>query len=139
MQDIFENAKRVANSAVERAAWEADRLRRINTCQRDIDLAQREHTSIVDQLAGVILELERRGQITQEPLKALAKRLKALDDEMKRGQMEILAIRNETFTPGSISFSISRQGNDDTIPCPTCRQPVRRSAAYCSSCGARLR
>lgn len=138
MQDIFENAKRVANSAVERAAWEADRLRRINAYQRDIDLAQRERMSIVDQLAEVVLDLERRGQITQEPLKALAKRLKTIEDEVKRGQTEILAIRNETFAPGSISISITRQG-DDSIPCPTCGQPTRRSAAFCSSCGARLR
>lgn len=139
MQDIFENAKRVANSAVERAAWEADRLRRINTYQRDIDLAQRERMSIVDQLAGVILDLERRGQITQEPLKALARRLKTIDDDVRRGQTEILAIRNETFTPGSISISITRQGSEDTTPCPTCGQPVRKNAAFCSSCGARLR
>jgi hypothetical protein len=139
MQDIFENAKRVANSAVERAAWEADRLRRINAYQRDIELAQRERMAIVDQLAGVILDLERRGLITQEPLKALAVRLKSLDDEVKRGQTEILAIRNETFAPGSISFNITRQGHEDTMPCPTCGQPVRKSAAFCSSCGARLR
>lgn len=139
MQDIFENAKRVANSAVERAAWEADRLRRINAYQRDIELAQRERMAIVDQLAGVILDLERRGLITQEPLKALAVRLKSLDDEVKRGQTEILAIRNEMFAPGSISFNITRQGHEDTMPCPTCGQPVRKSAAFCSSCGARLR
>ncbi|MGZ3582013.1 MAG: zinc ribbon domain-containing protein [Ktedonobacterales bacterium] len=139
MQDIFENAKRVANSAVERAAWEADRLRRINAYQRDMEFAQRERMAIVDQLAGVILDLERRGLITQEPLKALASRLKSLDDEVKRAQTEILAIRNETFAPGSISFNFTRQGTDDTMPCPTCGQPVRKSAAFCSSCGARLR
>lgn len=139
MQDIFENAKRVANGAVERAAWEADRLRRINAYQRDMEFAQRERMAIVDQLAGVILDLERRGLITQEPLKALASRLKSLDDEVKRAQTEILAIRNETFAPGSISINFTRQGTDDTTPCPTCGQPVRKSAAFCSSCGARLR
>lgn len=139
MQDIFENAKRVANSAVERAAWEADRLRRINAHQRDMDLAQRERTSIADQLAGVILDMERRGQITQEPLRALAQRLKTLEDEVRRAQTEILAIRNEAYVPGSISINVSRQGGDDSYPCPTCGQPARRSAAFCSSCGARLK
>ena len=34
MQDMFENAKRVASTAVERAAWEADKVRRTSQRQR---------------------------------------------------------------------------------------------------------
>lgn len=139
MQDIFENAKRVANSAVERAAWEADRLRRSTARQHEIELTQRERTALMDQVAGIVLDMARRGQLTQEPLKTLATRLSAIDDEVKRGQAEIQAIRNETFVPGTISVNFTRASAEDTYACPTCGQQTRRNAAFCSACGARLR
>lgn len=138
MQDIFENAKRVANNAVERAAWEADKLRRATARQREIDLAQRERAALLEQIASTLLDLDKRGQLAQEPLKALAQRLRTLQDEVGRGQSEIQAIRAETYTPGSISISVTRAGGA-TTPCPTCGKPVRGNAAYCSACGARLR
>jgi hypothetical protein len=136
---MFEQAKRVANNAVERAAWEADKLRRVTARQRDMELAQRERGALLEQLASTVLDLERRGQLTQDPLKMLAQRLKALNENVNRGEADIQAIRNESFVPGSISINITRQSADDTAPCPTCHQPARRNAAYCSACGARLR
>lgn len=139
MQDIFENAKRVANNAVERAAWEADKLRRATARQREIDLAQRERAALLEQIASTLLDLDKRGQLAQEPLKALAQRLRTLQDEVGRGQSDIQAIRAETYTPGSISISVTRAGGGMTTPCPTCGKPVRGNAAYCSACGARLR
>ncbi|MGO8947959.1 MAG: zinc ribbon domain-containing protein [Ktedonobacterales bacterium] len=139
MQDIFENAKRVANTAVERAAWEADKLRRATARQRDIELAQRERTTLVEQIATTLLDLDKRGQVTEEPLKMLAQRLRTLDNEVHNGQDEVKAIRNETFQPGTISISVTRQGTEGTTACPTCGKPTRSNAAFCSNCGARLR
>jgi predicted amidophosphoribosyltransferase len=143
MQDMFEQAKRVASTAVERAAWEADKLRRSSARQRDVELAQRERTALLEQLAATALDLEQRGQL-EGPLKALAQRLRALDGEIGRGKAEADAIRAEPFTPGSISISVTRSGagsagSADYGPCPTCGHRVRTSATYCSSCGARLR
>lgn len=137
MQDLFENAKRVANSAVERAAWEADRLRRSTARQHDIDIAQRERSALLDQLANVVLDLERRGQLTQPPLEALAQRLKALDDEVNRAQVDLLAIRKEAY-PSAPTGPAIHASIEETEPCPTCRQVNRKTAAYCSNCGARL-
>jgi hypothetical protein len=139
MQDIFENAKRVANTAVERAAWEADKLRRATARQREIELAQRERTTLVEQIASSLLDLDKRGQITQEPLKMLAQRLRTLDNEVTHGQDEVKAIRNETFQPGTISISVTRQGIEEAPACPTCGKPTRSNASFCSNCGARLR
>ena len=34
MEDLFESAKRAASNAVERAAWEADKLRRVSERRR---------------------------------------------------------------------------------------------------------
>lgn len=139
MQDMFEQAKRAASQAVERAAWEADRMRRINARQRDADLAERERAALLDQLGSVLLDLDQRGQLTQPALKALAQRLTQLRDEIGRVKGDIQAIRKESFAPGTVSIQVNRAGAADTEPCPTCGQPVRKSAAYCSACGARLR
>jgi|SRR5579859_1105801 len=139
MQDMFEQAKRAATSAVERAAWEADRMRRTGARQRETDLIERERVALLDQLGSVVLDLEQRGQLSQPALKALAQRLAQLRDELNRIQGDMQAIRKETFTPGSVSIQVTRAGAVDTEPCPTCHQPVRKSAAYCPACGARLR
>lgn len=137
MQDLFENAKRMANSAVERAAWEADKLRRSTARQHDIEVAQRERGALLDQLANVVLDLERRGQLTQPPLQALAQRLKALEDEVNKAQVDLLAIRREAYpsAPGAPSGNASIE---ETETCPTCGQFNRKTAAYCNNCGARL-
>jgi hypothetical protein len=141
MQDMFEQAKRVASTAVERAAWEADKLRRVAAHQHEVELAQRERAAVVEQLANTVADLEQRGQI-EGPLKALAQRLRALDTEIVRGKAESEAIRTEPFTPGSISIAVTRSGGSSSAsyaPCPTCGHRVRTSATYCSNCGARLR
>ncbi|HEX6542600.1 MAG TPA: zinc-ribbon domain-containing protein [Ktedonobacterales bacterium] len=144
MQDMFENAKRVASTAVERAAWEADKVRRTGARQREIDLLRRERSAVVEQLAGVLLDLERRGELTQGPLQAIAARLRGLDNDINQGEADISAIRNETFVPGTISINVQRK-DDPSAPgssrmaCPSCGRSVRRSAAFCSACGARLK
>lgn len=138
MQDMFEQAKRAASNAVERAAWEADRMRRIGARQHDVDLAERERVALLDQLGSVVLDLDQRGQLTQPALKAMAQRLAQLRDELSRVRDDIQAIRKESFAPGTVSISVHRAGAADTEPCPTCGQPVRKTAAYCSACGARL-
>lgn len=152
MQDMFENAKRVASTAVERAAWEADKMRRVSAQQRDIDLLQKERSAVVEQLAGVLLDMERRGELPAGPLQAIATRLQALTADVNRANAEITAIRNETFVPGTISINVQRKDDPNTMPpsttssnsrsshttCPSCGRSVRRSATFCSSCGAKL-
>lgn len=146
MEDLFESAKRAASNAVERAAWEADKLRRVNERQRELELLRRERAALVDQLITVIRDLEQRGQLTQPQLKTLGERLTAIDRDAQSGQSDIQAIRNESYTPGSVSINVQRRnastnatsGGRDTSPCPTCGRPVRGSAAFCSACGARL-
>lgn len=152
MQDMFENAKRVASTAVERAAWEADKMRRVNAQQRDIDLLQKERSAVVEQLAGVLLDLDRRGELPQGPLQTIAARLQALTADVNRANVEITAIRNETFVPGTISINVQRKDDPNAMPpsttssnsspshttCPSCGRSVRRSATFCSACGTKL-
>ncbi len=151
MEDLFESAKRAASSAVERAAWEADKLRRVNERQRELELLRREKGTLVDQVMAAIRDLERRGQLTDPTLKTLAERMRTIDTDIANGQADIVAIRKETFTPGSVLISVQRRDASNSgastgnapdrnrRPCPTCGRPTRLSAAYCSACGARLR
>ncbi len=144
MQDFVEAAKRAASNAAERATWEANRLRRVSARQHDVDLAQRERSALLEQLAGVALDLERRGQLTQEPLLALGKRLRALDQEIGAAAADVQAIRGETFKPGAMPPTAAQPvRNSRSVvaqhPCPTCGQPMQNTATYCSACGTRLR
>lgn len=155
MQDMFESAKRMAGTAVERAAWEADRMRRVNERQREVDLLQKERAAVVEQLAGVLLDLERRGELPAGPLQALAARLRTLSADMNKGLAEVQAIKAEQFVPGTVTVSVQRkdsqqdsQQDSQSVPsssasaartsCPTCGASVRRGAGFCPSCGARL-
>src|SRR5258707_642775 len=88
MQDIFENARRMANNAVERAAWEADKLRRASARQREGDLAERERTALLDQIARLVLDLDARGQLGNASLSALAQRLRTLDGEIEHARSD---------------------------------------------------
>jgi rubrerythrin len=144
MEDLFESAKRAASNAVERAAWEADKLRRVSDRQKELELVRRERSAMMEQLVATVRDLEARGQITQPQLKSLAERLAALERDLANGQSDIQAIKTETYTPGSVSISVQRRDatqpstSGATFPCPTCGRPVRSSAAFCSACGARL-
>lgn len=152
MQDIIENAKRAANTAIERAAWEADRLRRISARQREMDLAQRERGTLLEQLAQLVLDLDAHGQLSPASLAALAQRLRTLDREVGQGQSDLQAIRNETFTPGSVAITVTRRDAGSSVGssmhtpaagadvvCPQCGQRSRAGAAFCASCGTKLR
>ncbi len=139
MQDFLDSAKRAAGTAFERAAWEADKMRRSTARQHDVELLQRERAALLEQLSSVVLDLEQRGQITQPPLRALAERMRVLTNDLNAAAAEIDAIRTETFAPGTISVAVQRRGaGNDTTPCPTCHQPVRTGATFCSNCGARV-
>jgi hypothetical protein len=156
MQDFLQNAKRVANQATERATWEANRMRRVNARLHEVDLARRERAALLEQLAGVVLDLEHRGQLVQDPLLALARRLRAVDQEIATGGADAQAIRNETFQPGAgagPSGGPARPAAPAPVltppaqparapgqhACPNCGQPVSDGAAFCSACGARQR
>lgn len=145
MQDIVDAAKRAANVVAERAAWEADRLRRLTARQKEIDLAKRERATLLEQVARTMLDLESRGQLTQEPLLALSRRLRELDQEIANSSNAVQSVRAESYRAGAPGAAGGAQpavgaprGARETA-CPTCHRPVRDDAAFCSACGTRLR
>lgn len=143
MQDFLENAKRKASAAMDRAAWEADKLRRGSARQKEVDLAQRERITLLEQMAQMVLEMDKQGTLTDQRLRALADRMRSLDGEIARGQADVQTIKNEPYgqqaSGTSASTSAPRQVASITELCSTCGQPIRAGAAYCPGCGARQR
>ena len=136
MQDMFDNAKRAAGAMMSRAAWEAERTQRIGAIQRELGLLQRERASLLDQLAGAVVELSRRGETMPPTLKAIADRLAAMQDEVKRAQTAIQTIQSEKYQPSAAPYSVAVTGAEK--PCVTCGARMPATARFCSACGARL-
>jgi hypothetical protein len=145
MQDFLENAKRKASAAMDRAAWEADKLRRGSARQKEVELAQRERVTLLDQMAQMVLEMDKQGTLTDTRLRALADRMRSLDGEIARGQTDVQTIKNEPYgqqaggASTATSTSSPRQVASITELCSTCGQPIRAGAIYCPGCGARQR
>lgn len=136
MQDMFDNAKRAAGAMVSRAAWEAEKTQRIGGIQRELGLLQRERAALLDQLAGAAIELSRRHEAMPPALKAIADRLAAMEDEVKRAQIAIQTIQSEKYQPAAAPYAVSVSGPEGS--CPTCGARMPATARFCSSCGARL-
>lgn len=136
MQDMFDNARRAAGAMMGRAAWEAERTQRIAAIQRELGLLQRERAALLDQLAGTVSDLARRGEPMQPALKAIADRLAAMEDEVKRAQAAIQTIQSEKYQPTAAPYAVGVAGPEKS--CPTCGARMPVSARFCSSCGARL-
>jgi hypothetical protein len=146
MQDIVEAAKRAAASAADRASWEINRRQRATARQHDIELARRERSTLMDQILHLVVQLDAQGKLTDPSLHALCSRLRALDGDIASGEREVRQINAQQYAPGSMlngpgpsSASRARATLPGEHPCPTCGQLVKDSAAFCSSCGTRLR
>lgn len=136
MQDMFDSAKRAAGAMVGRAAWEADKTQRIGAIQRELGLLHRERAALLDQLAGAVIDLSRRGEAMAPALKAIADRLAAMEEEVKRAQVAIQTIQSEKYQPAAAPYGIGIAGPEKA--CPTCGARMPATARFCSSCGARL-
>lgn len=136
MQDMFDNAKRAAGAMMGRAAWEAERTQRIAAIQRELGLLQRERAALLDQLATTVTDLARRNEAMPPALKAIADRLAAMEQEVKRAQSAIQTIQSEKYQPTAAPYSVGPAGPEKS--CPTCGARMAMSARFCSSCGARL-
>ena len=136
MSDMFESAKRAAGAMMGRAAWEAEKTQRVTALERELGLLTKERTALVDQLAVVVADLGKRGELTQPALKALADRLAKLDDDVSRSQSAIKTIQSEKYQPGAVSFSATASGPSKS--CPSCGAHMPLNSRFCASCGARM-
>ncbi len=135
MSDMFESAKRAAGAMMGRAAWEAEKSQRITALERELSLLAKERAALVDQLAVVVADLSKRGELTQPALKAVAERLAKVDDEVSRSQSAIKTMQSEKYQPGAVSFSAA---GGPSKSCPSCGAHMPLNSRFCASCGARM-
>lgn len=132
---MFDSVKRAAGDVMGRAAWEAEKAQRLTALERELGLLTKERAALIDQLAVVVADLAKRGELTQAPLKALAQRLATLNDELTRSEGAIKKIQTEKYQPGAVSFAAAA-GPEKS--CPSCGAHMPLSARFCASCGARM-
>jgi Tfp pilus assembly protein FimV len=161
MSDFIETAKQKIGQGISRVSWEADKLRRTNAKQGEINTLKQEREQVVADLSNTVLTMYRQGRLTDSQLQQFCERILNIERDMTTRSAELEQIRAESYpgvqdarTGGADSGAASTGGaahrpsaagapgsgrESASIPCPTCGEPVRSRALYCNKCGAKLR
>ena len=169
MSDFLETAKQKIGQGISRMGWEADKMRRINAKQGEVNSLKQEREQVIGDLSNTVLLMYRQGRLADPQLQTFCERILDLEGQMTTRTAELEQIRSENYqnpqdfdasgqnTTGGASASrgthrppnsaasgaaqsTGRSGRDAaTTPCPTCGEPVRARALYCNKCGTKLR
>lgn len=165
MSDFIETAKQKIGKGINRVSWEADKLRRANAKQGEVNKLKQERDQIIVDFSNTVLTMYRQGVLTDPQLRQYCERILEIEGEMTTKSAELEKIRDEMY-PGApdanssmgnaggatsssrganqaagASAGAGRAGRSSgtTVPCPTCGEPVRAQALYCNKCGTKLR
>lgn len=158
MSDFIETAKQKIGKGISRVSWEADKLRRANAKQGEVNKLKEERDQVVVDFSNTVLTMYRQGTLTDPQLRQYCERILEIEREMTTKSAELEQIRDEMYPgapdaragtnagsrtanqPPRASAGAGRAGNAaGTMPCPTCGEPVRAQALYCNKCGTKLR
>lgn len=160
MSDFIETAKQKIGKGINRVSWEADKLRRANAKQGEMNTLKQDRDQVILDFSNTVLTMYRQGSITDPQLRQYCERILDIEQTMTTKAAELEQIRSEMY-PGAPdarssmggaanSASASSSANQSsgagrasratgTTPCPTCGEPVRARALYCNKCGTKLR
>jgi hypothetical protein len=166
MGDFIETAKQKLGQGISRVSWEADKLRRTNAKQGEINKIKQDREQVIVDFSNTVLTMYRQGKLTDPQLQRFCERILELEREMTTKSAELEQIRAEMYPgpqdaragmggqagAGAPAGTANRSsgtaaggtmpgaGRDvGTVPCPTCGEPVRARALYCNKCGTKLR
>lgn len=164
MADFLETAKQKLGQGINRVSWEADKLRRANAKQGEINNLKQDRDQVIVDFSNTVLTMYRQGQLTDPQLRRYCERILEIEHEMTAKSAELEQIRSEMYPgsqearsgmgntagsraanqpPGAGGGAAGGAGRADseagTVPCPTCGEPVRARALYCNKCGTKLR
>ena len=152
-------------SGAGKAAFEADKMRRVNAVQSKIKSLHKESEKAYCQIGRVAYGLYGDGRITQPELKNVCDQMAGLQAQIATHEQEIAAIRTEEFVGPQAAVSpqygricpnghgvISPQDNfcqtcgakaifvpppapANASVCPNCSAPLAADARFCASCG----
>lgn len=139
-------------SGVGKAAFEADKLRRINTVQSEIKALQDEVQRALNRVGDVAYELYRAGEVDHPALQDVCLQVQRLYEQIQAYEVELESIRQEEYVEESLSAQNGRicpQGHGPIPPennfCQECgaravevRAPARVNERFCQNCGQQL-
>lgn len=116
-------------SGAGKAAFEADKLRRVTLIQSDLRGLRDEFQKLCAQAGQVAFSLHQRGQITPPELLAVCEQLAALHRQMGDKEAEADRIRNEQYVDAGAAPS------GPALLCPQGHGPIPPGARFCQLCG----
>jgi len=136
-------------SGAEKAAFEADRLRRVNQAQGVLKGIQRELDAIVAGWGPQVLALYDAGTLTQPELLAAGPQIDELRQKLAAQEAEILRIREERPPeaepevappppPPVVPFQPAQQRATPSEPLQADVPGTQARGRFCGSCGAAL-
>ncbi|MFN2304175.1 MAG: zinc ribbon domain-containing protein [Anaerolineales bacterium] len=126
MSEFFDRVR----STAAKAAFEAEKIRRINSVQSIIKSLKNDMNMGFYQTGQITYSLFQQGEINQPKLKTACENLLRLQNEIQAKEQEIEKIKLETLeTPGPVD---SRYGN---LICPEGHGPLLAGTRFCMECG----
>ena len=148
-------------SGAEKAAFEADKLRRQTQAQAAVKSLQRELESQLTAMGQRALDLYDAGTLSQPELLAMCQQIDILRGKIAAQEAEVERIRQEKpagtptgtataaptapVTPAAVS-PLRPQSTEAQEPepepqgrtCPNCNSPVEEGVKFCPECGSKL-
>ncbi|MBN1658534.1 MAG: zinc ribbon domain-containing protein [Anaerolineae bacterium] len=139
-------------SGADKAAFEADRLVRVNQAQSALRAIQRELEAEVAALGQQAVELYDAGALTQPELLALAPKIDSVRERIAAQEAEVERIRQEKPPEAAPapekSATVAPAAPEPPPPapapvpqghvCPKCQTPLRPDVRFCPECGFRV-
>lgn len=119
-------------SGAEKAAFEADKLRRVTAVQGTVRSLKSDFEKEFYQVGRVAFMLHQKQQIGQPELQEACDRLMAIQSQIQAREREIEQIRAEAYET-SASIGQTRYGH----LCPNGHGPIPPQDSFCQKCGAR--
>jgi DNA-directed RNA polymerase subunit RPC12/RpoP len=122
---------------------EADRKRKINLVKQQIQELQSREAQAINSLSAQVLALYEAGTLKQPELVSLCKGVDEIREQIKEREAELEQLQppppEPAPQPQPQPQPEPQPQAQPSIRCPSCGVPVVAGAAFCQSCGARLK
>ena len=133
MPGFFDKIK----SGADKAAFEADRLRRVTQAQGALNKLKGELTTQVAAIGSRAVELYDGGALTQPELQELCQQMDGLRQQVADQENEIERIRQEK-APEAVAAAPAPTATPAGRPCPNCHAEVAAGVKFCPNCGSKV-
>lgn len=127
MNNFFDRMR----SGAGKAAFEADKLRRVTLIQNELRGLRDDYQKAIAQAGQVAFSLYQRGQITQPELRVTCDAAAAVLARISAQEADIERIRGEQFVESAPGDAYDPAG----LICPVGHGPLPVGARFCATCG----